>query len=242
MIYCVSPSLECWVAPPQEDLPRPTWTKLIADGILLSNSLEYANWRVNPVEPFVCDSCWNSGCVQTGLARIVRLADDLLWLPPRPCDIDSSRRAWLSEANFIRHAVLMPAATWERLRQTCPNLPSANSYAPATRADLAALWIHEMPEGIRVHDVGQLEKCLRAVLASDPLDLDSAREAVRLLVGWLLEAPEEAVHGRLVRAQTFGVAINTFYFDGDEWPSFAVGWERGFAFGADLHFAAEPTP
>src|SRR4051794_294112 len=83
MIYCESPILERWIAPAQEDLARPTWTKLIADGILLSNSLEFVDWSANVIETLVCERCWVVGCSGAGLARIVRLADQILWLPPR---------------------------------------------------------------------------------------------------------------------------------------------------------------
>ena len=65
MIYCDSLTLERWTAPPQEDFPRPPWTKLIAHGVLLSNSVEYANWADDPVEPIVCEGCWCPACARS---------------------------------------------------------------------------------------------------------------------------------------------------------------------------------
>ena len=233
MIYCDSPILEQWIAPPQEDFVRPTWTKLIAQGVMLSNSLEYADWTANPVEPIVCEGCWNPSCARAGLARIVSLGDQLLWLPPRPHDIDEFWRGRLSEANFIRDSVLMPAATWERIRETYPRLPSAQSYPHANRQDLGTLWLREMPEGVRVAALGDVEHCLRAAIASDPLDLDPARELVRSIVRWIVENPKQAVAGRIVRVQNCECAINTFYFDGDGWAAFAVGRQKCLALGPD---------
>jgi len=242
MIYCESPTLEQWLAPPQENFPRPTWTKLLAGGVMLSNSIEYATWTACPVEPIVCEACWNSGCAQAGLARIVRLGDYLLWLPPRPRDIDESWREELNEAAFIREAVLIPAPTWEELRTRFSDVPPAESYPRAVRSDLATAWIREMPEAVRVAELGGLEARLREALASDPLDLEVARDVVQRMSSWVFQQPEGAVEGQLVRSQDCRDDVNTFYFDGPpfaEWPAFVIGCEIGFALGADWVFLSE---
>ncbi|MFL5340196.1 MAG: hypothetical protein ACJ8F7_08585 [Gemmataceae bacterium] len=236
MLYCESPTLEEWIAPPQEDFPRPTWTKLLANGSLLSNSLEYANWLATPVEPMVCEGCWNSGCSGQGLAKIVRLSDQLLWLPPRLADVSS----WLNESSFIRFAVLMPVETWERLRAITPRIPPANSYAKATRADIAGLWLHEIPKEARIREVGDMDHGLRSALASDPLDMEPAKAVVKSLIDWIRAAPDDPVQGRMVRANTCGASINTFYFDGYEWPSFLVGLEHCFVCGEEWAFVEGP--
>jgi hypothetical protein len=233
MIYCESPTLERWVAPPQEDFPRPTWTRLIADGVLLSNAIEYLDWNANPIETLVCESCWSAGCSRAGLARIVRLADQVLWLPARLRDLNGFASGWLNETNVIQEAVLFPAAAWERLCESCQKVISANNCPPANRDDIGVLWVHEMPKEARVKDPSSIERCLRAALASDPLDLDPAKEVVRNMVRWILEAPVEAVVGHLERAQGCRAAVNTFYFDGYEWPSFAMRMEKGFTFGPE---------
>lgn len=191
MIYCEAPTLEQWVAPPQEDFPRPTWTKLVAGGVMLSNSIEYADWAVDPVEPIVCESCWDSTCARAGLARIVHLGDYLLWLPPTLRDIDEFWRDLMSEANFIRAAVLMPVTTWEALREKFPRFPAPQRYRQATRGDLAALWLGEMPETVRVKELSDLEARLQEALASDPIDLVPARKVVRSMVRWILQSPQE---------------------------------------------------
>src|SRR5262249_6629870 len=144
MIYCETLTLEEWIAPPQGDLPRPKWTKLIAGGFMLSNSIEYANWVADPIEPIVCEGCWNPGCSWAGLTRVVRVNDHLLWLRPSLNDIEASWREQLTETNFIRQAVLMPTTTWERLRRKFPELPASEDYPPPKRPEMAALWLGEM--------------------------------------------------------------------------------------------------
>ena len=57
MFCCESPTLVEWHPPPHGNQP-PLWTKLIANGVMLSNSIEYANSRASPVYPIVCESCW----------------------------------------------------------------------------------------------------------------------------------------------------------------------------------------
>jgi hypothetical protein len=235
MIYCVSPTLEQGIAPPQEDFPRPTWTKLIAKGLELSNSIEYARWDETPVQPMVCPGCWDASCWRSGLARLVTLADHLLWARPTWDDIDEFWRGVLREQHFLRESVLMPRRTWNRLRSRFPRLPPFASFPSATRRDLERMWIDEMPQPVRVAEPSGLDdRWRRTVLASDPLDLGPAWEILQSLCRWLRERPGEPLVGRIVRAKAIAAPLNTFYFDGPpflEWPAFAVGWEGSFALG-----------
>jgi hypothetical protein len=239
MIYCDSPTLVQWVAPPQEDLPRPTWTKLIAQGVTLSNSIEYANWVADPVEPIVCELCWDATCARAGLARVRRLDDQLVWVPPRPKDVDEFWRDVLTEANFIREPVLIPGQTWEALREKFPRLPAAESYPRATAGDIATLWVRGMPNAVRPPEVAGVVDRLSSALASDPLDLDPAREVIRSMVGWAQRTLNEPVQGRIVRTLNCGVPVNTLYFDGPiivEWAAFLVGRDNSFTVGEDWVF------
>jgi len=234
MIYCDSPTLEEWLAPPQPPLPQPTWTKLIVDGVMLSNSIEYGSWRRNPVCPIVCEACWSADCAMTGLARLVTLRDWILWLPGQAEDLDESWRDQLDRSHFLAQAVIMPQATWDGLHARFPNLPPADHYPPASRRGVAQLWLSEMPEAVRVRGLAELDDHLRrTALASDPLDLDPAREVIRSMIGWLNEAPGQSATGRIVRVQDAGGPANSFYFDGPpfpEWPAFIVGRDNSFVF------------
>ena len=237
MIYCETPVLEEWIARPQEDFPRPTWTKLIANGLVLSNSIEYADWDAVPVEPMVCELCWAPGCARAGLARIVRLPRQLLWTRPNLGDIDEFWRDPLGEAQFIRDDVLIPERAWMGLHERVPLLPAANHFPRATRRHLAALWLSEMPAAVRVTDLDALgDRVWETALASDPLDLEPTREITRQLCAWLREAPDEPLSGCIVPATTSN-GINRIYFDGlplPEWPAFALGPPNSPAFGRDL--------
>jgi hypothetical protein len=229
MIFCDNPIVEKWVAPPQEDLPRPTWTRLRAGGLELSNSIEYANWGADPVEPIVCESCWDATCSRAGLARIVLLAGQVLWLKPSLQDIDEFWRGTLNEGNFIQEAVVFSLATWESLRQQFARLPTPQSMPRPTRNDIAGLWLNEMPRAIRVRALDQLDSLLRSALASGPMDLDPARETVRSICRWINSAPSEHVVGRVVRTDAVHGQLNTFYFDippAEDWSAFAVGRDR----------------
>ncbi|MBI3823371.1 MAG: hypothetical protein HY289_11935 [Planctomycetes bacterium] len=236
MIYCETPTLEQWIAPPQEDLPRPTWTKLIADRFLISNSLEYADWHASPAQPLVCETCWNPGCSQAGLANIVRLGDQLLWLPPR-----MQANSPLSEVNFIAEPVLMPVVTWAKLRETISNLPAATTFARATLGDLAPLWLHEIPRNGKIRKIEDIASWLRSALASDPLDLDVAKLTVAALVDWICSNHEQTAEGRILRQAACGNAVNTFYFDGYEWPSYLDGNAHSFACGGEWIFVEGAT-
>src|SRR5262245_62748990 len=147
-----------------------------AGGRLLSNVVEYAGWDTDPVEPIICETCWGPGCSRSGMARIVRLDSQILWIPPRLDEIDEYWRNELSERCLIRDSVLMPEATWTALGRRFANLPAADAYPRATRRDLARMWLWEMPEAVRVDELEELEDQLwGTVLACDPLDLEPAR-------------------------------------------------------------------
>jgi hypothetical protein len=232
MFFCKSPTLVEWHPPPHSN-QHPLWTKLIADGVMLSNSIEYANWRASPVYPIVCESCWCAEC-GPAFAVIVRLAENLLWLPPNQDDFPD---LWWP---VISEPVLMSERTWEWLRQKFPNMPAAESYPLATRRDLATLWMAEMPEVVRTSQLRKLEPLVSTALASDPLDLEAARYAIGQIVNWVEERPKEPVAGKLLRDDE--IEINTLFFDGPPttlWPAFAIGTPVSFTLGDDVVFVCE---
>jgi hypothetical protein len=215
---------------------------MLAGKVLLSNSIENATWTATPAEPMVCESCWCSGCAQTGLARIVRLGKFLVWLPPRPRDIDESWSEQVDQTAFIHEPVLIPVDTWEALRRRFSNMPPAGSYPRAARSDVATAWILGMPEQVRVAELRAVKARLAEALASDPLDLVAAINIVECMTSWVSQQPERAAEGQLVRLQDCKEGVNTFYFDGppfEEWPAFAIGKAMGFTLGADWIFRSD---
>ncbi len=208
---------------------------------MLSNSIEYANWVANPVEPIVCELCWSAGCAQAGLARIVRVSDKMLWLPPRLCDMDAFLRDLIGEDNFIRESILMPIGTWDGLREKFQKLPAAQTYPQITRRDIATVWLAEMPEAVRVAELGGLALRLTEFLASDPLDPEPARETVQSMVEWIFQSPDLPVEGQILPSHGYEAEVNTFYFDGPpfhQWRAFVVGFANSFALGDDFVFVS----
>lgn len=247
MIYCDSPTLDFGPAPPQEcfpeqNNPRSAWTRLIANGVELSNSIEYTDWNTDPVLPIVCETCWQAGCIRAGIARIVRLPGQLLWTRPRCEDIDEFWRDG-ADSSFIREAVLVPQAARDELSARFPQIRAAEQYPRATRTDVARLWLGEMPEAIRVAELGQIEDLTwTTLLASDPLELEPAKDVIRELCAWLTAAPNEPVTNRISRVAENPGRVNTLYFDGPrltEWAAFTVDGPLGFTFGPDFVLPAD---
>jgi hypothetical protein len=242
MIYCDSPTLEEWLEPYPDIQPPATWTKLTIDGVLLFNLIELVDWTTDPVEGLICEACPGSGCRMDGLVRLITLPEQVLWVRPylddpwhyRGYDEESFWREELEQRIYPGQAIVMPKATWNGLRARFPGLPPADHFPRATRRDLGRLWLREMPEAVRVTDLAGLDDHLRrTALASDPLDLDPAREIIRSMIGWLNEAPGQPVAGRIIRVEEAGCPVNSFYFNGPpfwEWPAFLVGRENGFVF------------
>jgi hypothetical protein len=176
-----------------------------------------------------------------GLLRVIALPDQVLWVRPYlddPRTYPGYDEEWwgdeLEQRCYQGPAVVMPKATWNGLRARFPRLPAVERLPQATRRDLARLWLREMPEAVRVAELAGLDDHLRRMaLASDPLDLEPAREVVRSLVGWLNEDPGRPINRRIVRVEEAGSAVNTFYFDGPpfwEWPAFLVGRDNSLVF------------
>ncbi len=243
MIFCDVPILKEWLAPPNPwaketgDYSRPTWTKLLAGDFLISNSIELAGWDSSPVQPIVCETCWEPGCgsYTHGLAFIERVGDYLLWVPPTAADVSWTEPDRYRRSEFHQKSLLMPVKVWNDLRDRFPNLPVADFFPPPRMADLLNLWFDEMPEDVRVDSLETLTQRLQhEVIASDPLELDEARWYVAGLLAWMQTEPNAPVVGRFVRLQDSEGRLNSFFFEGPpflEWQAFVVGQRRELVFG-----------
>lgn len=234
MIFCGEPTLEEWIAPPQDDLPRPKWTKLFAGDLMLSNSIEFANWQANPVQPVVCEQCWHPGCAQTGLARIVNVKDMLFWIRPNWEELSQSCYGWIGEQNLIRESVLIPGRAWDDLRRRCPKLPTAESFPSPSRDDLIDLWMNGMPKDVRVRTVEKMnEQFWQTVIATDPLEPSETRRVVSNLFDWVRSHPKAPVKCEVLETNAFGGSLNSVFFEGPpfiEWIAFATGAKVSFVF------------
>ena len=241
---------EEWNTPPH-CFPPGRVTKLFAGDRLLSNALELVHWLEPVVYPILCDGCWEQHYYAGDLTRIARTGQHLLWLPPRREDFDQEALArppvTIPEAMLIpvfdqvdlarhpatiRETMLIPIGEWNRIRQQAPCLPPAESFSQATRREIGAAWLQEIPEALRPDDLTGLGDVAQKALHSDPLPLDKALAGLKQRVEWLLRAPTETVTCRIVPWQGSGRAMNTLYFDGPpflEWPAFFS--ESGVDFG-----------
>jgi hypothetical protein len=239
MILCDSPVLERWSPPPQENLTRPTWTRLLVNGRILCNSLEEVRWGVQPVELMICEACWQPGCSPGNVARVVAFDEQLVFMRPAWESIDLNGWGFIGPQHLLPEAVLMPRSVWDGLCQRFPGLPPFEAWPRAVGQDLAALWLAEMPEAVRAQDLVELARQLRLVLASDPAALETAVDTMRGLARWVAENPANPVAGRIVRMGGETGPLNTLYFDGPgfpEWQGFILGRAHAFAFGKEWWF------
>ena len=107
---------------------------------------------------------------------------------------------------------------------------------------MAALWLHEMPESIRVPEIEDLEPRLRKALASDPLDMIPAIEVIRGLAARIVREPHAPVDGRITSTEAVQGNVNTFYFDGPpfaEWAAFVIGRDDCYVLGSGFVFVPD---
>jgi hypothetical protein len=116
VIVCASPEFVPW----RPDLvssgqPNPTWTKLVCDGVVLCNSLEWVDWVEDPVQVRICEACGIPGCEHGGYVRITRCGSHLLWTRPRVDTDDDWEPEELTLLNALEQAgaVLIPTAAWD---------------------------------------------------------------------------------------------------------------------------------
>jgi hypothetical protein len=223
---CQQHSLEKWTAPPQEDLPRPRWTKLLVDGVLLSNAVEYANWKSNPAYPMVCEACWMAECAYHEMRRIARLGSQVLILSPQDRELGDLKEEFNPSPMTGPSAFLMPARMWHELAWWFSSMPPFDKLSPVDEYDLIGLWYATIPEPIRPRELPLLPEHLeRLCLASDPLNLDEAISKVRALVAKWQQQSSSAVDGDLTPLCDARDPVTSFYFDGPpfhEWPAFVA--------------------
>ncbi len=130
-------------------------------------------------------------------ARIVRLADEVLWIAP---------------AGDAERVVAIAREDWARVHASCPGLAAFDVLPRARRRDLLTAWLADAPQGARVADGAAAVALVREKLvAADGMDPAEAVAAVASLVAWAEQAPEGFVTGRLVAHG--GADIRTLYFD-----------------------------
>ena len=221
-MICRTFSFEQGLAPPQEDLPRPVWTKLMVNGIEVTNSVEGAGWDQTPCELWVCEQCWSSSCSMLGLAIVARLENWLVCLPPCESDLETLCELWRGESRFFPHVLLFEQPQWQAMREECGALPAFTSFPLLTRTQLLHLWLQQLP--VEVHEAPKLrhlEELMPLLLASDPLSEEEAVRNITKLLVWANESPGSPAMGSMTMIDDYDGVLNILHFDGTPSPSWS---------------------
>jgi hypothetical protein len=254
MLACSAPNLVSWRPDfSTSGQASPNWTKLLCDEVQLCNSIEWTEWLERPlVQVELCEQCGYTGCATGGYARISRLADHVLWTPPRPKDVEDAweREQYTPSTALSKHgAVAIAVTNWAEWRERFPALPSADEFPRTERGDLAAAWTLAAPFGSHSLSGGELVALVRErVVAAEPSTTENALRGVEALVAWLASDEDVLVEGGLGRADERD-SIETLYLDMPdghktqlvEWRPYAVREARlTLAFGDEWNLRPAP--
>lgn len=236
MIVADEPLLKTWSPPPEPDISPtpPVWTRLSIGDAELSNSLEELSWHKGIIYPVACEGCYSPICAAVGMARVVRLGRDVLWLKPAERFVGSE---WWHEVfdgswpdRLTPADVLFSCSVWNSLSCRFPSIRSADELSPATNADLVQLWFNQTPAALRGDEARVrrdapdwiVEAIRYDALAADPVDLIPASGRIGRLLTDLLSAPDEPATGWLMSIAEAAGTVESIYFDGEpfvEWPA-----------------------
>jgi hypothetical protein len=110
---------------------------LRADGKILVNMLDLAEWGEDPVQVEICDACGTVGCASGGYVSPRRLGPYVVLAPSTKAyseAADDTARANLSAPRFARKEglPLIREGEWERLRAEGAPLPSVDALTSMT--------------------------------------------------------------------------------------------------------------
>ena len=217
MIIAKQLSLETWNPPDiGSTIPIPQWTRLSCDGLELSNSIEWADWKSDPIAPTVCESSWETN-YWWKTAHLVRTDSQLLWLQCYYSEIP--KNPWFGpEQDPLEDSVLIDRVFWDEVCTKLAELPRFDSIRRITSRDLWALWEQQLPPCTKPDAYKTIAQHLWAkCIASHPIDRDQTVP----LVLQLLDAKDHATtprEGTLVPIDRERDNIQAFYFDADDFP------------------------
>src|SRR5690348_7117676 len=114
MHVCQSLQLEPWIPNfSNSGQSSPRWTKAKCGRHVIVNSLEWADWEMNPVQVVLCDACGHHGCASGGFVHVSRLAQCVLFTPEQP-DPEYSGAGLDPPPYFIQTlgAIAIPEKVW----------------------------------------------------------------------------------------------------------------------------------
>lgn len=209
---------------PQQNAIGEKWLGLLFGDLLLSNSIENADWKSDPVCPWACPDCGIAWCAQVGLSRIVRTDSQLLWMPPYYQSDGCDPSVEDQSHSLLEDAVLIDMTEWERVRAVAKALPAIAKFPIITNHDLYNLWLQQRPEFAVETEYDTFSQHIRRkCLASHPLDIDIALAVIETWDSAMLE-PAIPLLGSLqaVPAVPNTEVYNTLYFDMEGTPEFVT--------------------
>jgi len=194
------------------------WTGLRYGSLLLSNSIENADWHTDPVCPWACWDCQQAWCAQMCLSHVVRTDSQLIFMPPYRANTICDPAKDDSSHTLLAEALTIPVPQWDHVRSHTPALPTATSFPRITNRDLFHLWLQHRPPFAIEGPNDSLTQHFRAnCVASHPMELDQALQ-------WLDDFQSLMQQEPIVQAGNLNQVtpdldyFNTFYFDSDTVP------------------------
>jgi len=223
MLVCDKWTIETWQPDfSSSGLASPTWTRVRSNGVELCNSLEWIEWRDNPVQVQTCDACGTTGCASGGYVHLSVIQDLVLWTTPQIKVNEVGSPGYFSATAPARFGALeFPRDTWESFRTAANQIPEIGTFEHANRRAIIDAWVQGPG---RPKALDRLLPMLRArLLAVDTLEIADALHWIEYWLRWFEEDTDNPVKGTLV-SQVPEMPIETLYFDGprdEDWPALA---------------------
>jgi hypothetical protein len=256
VLLCATPEFIAWRPDfSSSEQADPNWTKLVCEGVQLSNALGWVDWFDEPaVQVELCEACGHARCESGGYVHVSRLGKHVLWTQPHidPSDPFESYQYRASEPVRKYGAIAIPAEEWEAWRHRFAELPSSGMFPRTERRDLFDAWLREAPV-FGVWDArDQIAELARErAVAAEPGETANALRSIDAIVHWFREEPDAPVDGELVAVASHGASVETLYVDVPdtfdrpvlhEWPAVARrGGHVAPVFGRELMLVPEPA-
>ncbi|HBN77681.1 MAG TPA: hypothetical protein DD473_18090 [Planctomycetaceae bacterium] len=223
------------------------WTGLHYGELFLSNSIENADWKSDPVSPWACWGCEEAWCARICLSRVVRTESQLLFMKPyyktplcEPDTDDDSHK-------LLEDSLLIPFDDWQRVRNIVHELPDVKSFPVITNQDIINLWLQQRQEYAIENEHYTFTQNLRKnCIASHPFSVDQFTSILEEQLD-LLNFPPVEVEGifdcvtQLFNSEDY----NSLYFDLEGLPEFVTHrvTDHALVIGNEYLFnPASPTP
>lgn len=189
--------------------------------VVLCNSLEWTEWKFNPVQVELCDACGTTSCASGGYVHISVIQDFVLWTMPAQAR-DAEEVCFPATAIERFGSVAFPAVAWESFRNFAVDVPPISDLTRSDGRVLRDAWAIGQS---RPKDVDRLLPLLRScLLGADTLDVSEAIRWIEHWLCWFEERSQSVISGALQTPEVTGATIEKLYFGGPgtaDWPALA---------------------